>query len=161
PPVSQRNREGELQLSSSLSSSLPAARKKDAATHRRDIANTKYFPFRILIFMPNKFPFDTISFHPLQRRERHRAHGSSRARPERRRHDLVAVPASVERIRSSRRANIFPSRSSPNALKNPQDLSTEERDRAILLQLRPPSSIFDSSFSGELQVDSMHFLGPL
>ncbi|XP_066161187.1 uncharacterized protein [Oryza sativa Japonica Group] len=105
--------------------------------------------------MPNKFPFDTISFHPLQRRERHRAHGSFRARPERRRHDLVAVPAAVERIRPSRRAKIFPSRSSPNALKNPQDPSTEERYRAILLQLRPPSSIFDSSFSVS-QADAVH-----
>nr|BAD35999.1 hypothetical protein [Oryza sativa Japonica Group] len=57
PPLSRRNREGELQLSSSISS-LPAAKKKDAATRRRDIVITNSFSFRIPHFMPTTLPFD-------------------------------------------------------------------------------------------------------
>jgi hypothetical protein len=114
--------------------------------------------FLIYLIIPKVLPFDLTLSRAADHWERHRAHGSCRARPERRRHDLVAVPASVERIRPSCRANIFPSRSSPNALRNPQDPSFEERDRAILLQLRPPSSIFNSSFTVLVvsQADAVH-----
>uniref|UniRef100_A0A0E0PK40 Uncharacterized protein n=1 Tax=Oryza rufipogon TaxID=4529 RepID=A0A0E0PK40_ORYRU len=134
----QQGTKAESSISSSSPSSPSSATGKDA-----------------LPFVVEVLPFDLTLSHAADHWERHHAHGSSKARPERRHHDLVAVPAAVARIRPSRRANIFPSRSSPNALKNPQDLSTEERDRAILLQVQPLSSIIDSSFSVS-QADTVH-----
>uniref|UniRef100_A0A0E0ATK5 Uncharacterized protein n=1 Tax=Oryza glumipatula TaxID=40148 RepID=A0A0E0ATK5_9ORYZ len=53
-------------------------------------------------------------------------------------------------------ATITTMKSSAKALKKSKGSCTEEGDRHRLLELRPLSSIFDSSFSGELQVDSVH-----
>uniref|UniRef100_A0A0E0LC54 Uncharacterized protein n=1 Tax=Oryza punctata TaxID=4537 RepID=A0A0E0LC54_ORYPU len=103
-------------------STSPAAEKKDAADGQRAVFLLISFPFHSLLTMPQ----------------------STGTLPCR---DLVAVPVVLDQARLIRRANIFPSRSSPNSLNNPQDPSTEERDQALLLQLWPPSSIFDFSLS--------------
>nr|XP_015645126.1 proline-rich receptor-like protein kinase PERK9 isoform X2 [Oryza sativa Japonica Group] len=106
------------------------------------------FPFHTLPSMPIIFSLDTNSFHPLQRRERRRAHESSRARSKRRRGGIVAVAIDLDQVGPSRRAIVFASYSSPFPLKNHEEWSSEEGDRPHLPQHLPLTSIFDSSRSG-------------
>uniref|UniRef100_A0A0E0N0M5 Uncharacterized protein n=1 Tax=Oryza rufipogon TaxID=4529 RepID=A0A0E0N0M5_ORYRU len=97
-------------------------------------------------------PSNFVPSHAAVERERGSCPRCPGARSEHRRHDSIAVPVDRVKLRPSHRTIFITTTSSSEAPKKPSQWCSELGDRHHLLQLRPASSIFNSTRS-TLRVD--------